>query len=131
MIVVVKHQDKATNKDLYVENYGYHFNKKLCEFALSEMHHPDKPDNLTWEQVMSILDKYKIKLDTSYPYDIYYVANMAYHDYYKHSIKDDEHLALFIQDYLEDEDGYEGVPFCRWLTDMQHKSVKINWGEMI
>lgn len=95
------------------------------------MNHSDKSGNLTWEFVMSILEKYKIDLDTSHPYDIYYVANMGYHDFYKSSIKDDEHLALFIQDYLEDEDGYEGIALCRWLVDMKHKSIEIDWNNMI
>jgi hypothetical protein len=60
------------------------------------MHHSDKSNNLSWEQVMSMLERYKIQLDTSHPYDIYYVANMGYHDFYKSSIKDEEHLAQFI-----------------------------------
>ncbi len=130
MIIVIQ-DSKCLGKDSYIKEHGYHFNKKLCEFALSQMNHSDKSGNLTWEFVMSILEKYKIDLDTSHPYDIYYVANMGYHDFYKSSIKDDEHLALFIQDYLEDEDGYEGIALCRWLVDMKHKSIEIDWNNMI
>lgn len=122
MIIIVK----CPNEDSYLENYGPHFNKNLSEFAVSLMCHSNK-ESLTLEEIMTILDKYKIKLDSKYLYDIYYTANMGYHDFYKSSIKDEEHLALFIKDYLEDEDGYEGIAFYRWLTDMKHKSVKINW----
>lgn len=132
MIVVVKNNCKnSKGLDNYIEKYGNHFNSKLCQFALSLMNHSDKPDALTLDQVMTMLEKYKVHLDIKYPYDIYYVANMGFHDFYKSSIKDDEHLALFIKDYLEDEDGYEGVPFCRWLADIKHKDTDVNWEEML
>lgn len=127
MIIVVNCQNAG--KDSYIKKYGYHFNSKLCKFALSLMHHSSKSENLSWEYVMSMLDKYKIDIEPSY--DAYYVANMGYHDFYKSSIKDDEHLALFIQDYLKDEDGYEGISFCRWLADVEHKSLEIDWNSMI
>ncbi len=131
MIVIVKQPNKSSPKDLYLETYGPHFNKKLCEFAISLICHSGKSSNLTWEQVMSLLDRYKIQLDMKHPYDIYYIANMAYNDYYEHSLKDDHQLTLFIQDYLEDEDGYEGISFYRWLTDMKYKSITIDWENMI
>lgn len=131
MVIVIKHCDVHSYKDCYIKKYGYHFNNKLCKYAISLMHHSDKSNNLSWEQVMSMLERYKIQLDTSHPYDIYYVANMGYHDFYKSSIKDEEHLAQFIQDYLDDEDGYEGVSFCRWLADIKHKSIEIDWSAMI
>ena len=28
---------------------------------------------------------------------------------------------------LEDVDGYEGIAFYRWLADLKHKEVSIDW----
>lgn len=127
MILLVKHCEEDP-KCLYLKEYGPHFNKELSEFAISLMDHPGK-SNLSYEQVINMLSKYKI--DIEYPYDAYYVANMGYHDFYKSSIKDEEHLAQFVQDYLEDEDGYDGIAFYRWLLDMHNRSKEIDWNDMI
>lgn len=129
MIIVTKRYN--SDKEKYIDKYGLHFNEKLYKFALSLMCHANKTTNLTEDQILAMLERFKISLRLNHPYDVYYVANMSYHDFYKSSLKDEEHLALFMKDYLEDEDGYKGLPFCRWLTDMEYKSIEINWKDML
>lgn len=66
------------------------------------------------DEVEELLKKYGIKLEKDAGYDCVYVANMAKADYYKSSIADESHLALFVKDYIDDPDGYEGLPFTRF-----------------
>ena len=56
---------------------------------------------------------------------------MAKSDFYKSAITDEMHLALFIKDYMDDEDGYEGLPFTRFFADCIGKGCPILWEDMM
>ena len=60
-----------------------------------------------------------------------YVANMAKADYYKSSIIDESHLALFLKDYIDDPDGYDGLPFTRFYADCIGSGTPIMWDDML
>lgn len=79
----------------------------------------------TKEQVDDILTSYGVNVDKS-TYDYVFAANMCKADYYGSSIADDLHLALFVKDYCEDSDGYEGLPFTRFYADCIGKGIGIN-----
>lgn len=115
----------------YLRYYGPHFSKKLCEYAISKMNKGNKPyTKLTKEQLDQILSRYNVNIDKS-TYDYLYLGNMVKADFYGSSIEDDRHLVLFIKDYLEDADGYDGIVFNRWYGDMCKKGIIINWEEML
>lgn len=78
-----------------------------------------------------LLKKYGIKLEKDSGYDCVYVANMAKADYYKSSIMDEAHLALFIKDYIDDPDGYEGLPFTRFYADCIGSGCPIMWDDVL
>ena len=59
------------------------------------------------------------------------MANMAKADFMGSSIEDEEHLAKFIGDVLDDVDGYDGMPFNRWYADMSRMGIVIDWEEMV
>lgn len=120
MIIICKHQD-------YLSKYGKHFNEELCKYAISLMDHDKKA--LSKEQVDKILNN-KIP-EKNKLWDYVFVTNMAYNDFYGSSLKDEEHLALYVKDYIDDKDGYDGLPFCRWYTDMEGKNICINLDDMI
>ena len=108
----------------YISQYGWHFSKKMCEWAVSKMKTKDestgkqkKLDALKKDEVEELLKKYGIKLEKDAGYDCVYAANMGKADYYKSSIADESHLALFIKDYIDDTDGYDGLPFTRFYAD--------------
>ena len=52
-------------------------------------------------------------------------------DYYKRSIADEAHLALFVKDYIDDVDAYDGMPFTRFYADCIGSGNCINWEAMI
>lgn len=64
-------------------------------------------------------------------YDSLYVANMCKADFYGSCITTDINLAKFVKDYLDDEDGYDGIAFNRFLADCARKGIVINWENMI
>ena len=83
------------------------------------------------DEVEELLKKYGIKLEKDAGYDCVYVANMAKADYYKSSIADESHLALFVKDYIDDPDGYEGLPFTRFYADCIGSGTPIMWSDML
>lgn len=112
-----------TGMEEYLAYNGWHFNKKMCEWAVSKMYKRNasgKKEYLTpytKEAVETMLKNFNTQLDNNHGYDAVYVANMARADFYGSSISDDAHLVKFIKDYLDDPDGYEGIVFTRFYAD--------------
>lgn len=121
--------------DAYLSHNGYHFNKQMCDWAVSMMidHRSKKPmtDPYTKERVETLLRNQGIELENDRGYDAVYVANMLKADYLGGSIPDEAHLALGIREVIDDPDGYEGLPFTRFLADCNGAGVPVMWLDMI
>lgn len=116
----------------YLSNYGWHFTRKMCEFAVSQMRKGGKKVNmLDRARVDTILKNAGVTIENNQLYDYVYVANMAYADFYGSSILNDSQLAKYIKDVIEDEDGYDGLVFNRWYADTCKLGIAIDWEEMI
>lgn len=116
----------------YLSNYGWHFTRKMCEFAVSQMRKGGKRVNmLDRARVDTILKNAGVTIENNQLYDYVYVANMAYADFYGSSILNDSQLAKYIKDVIEDEDGYDGLVFNRWYADTCKLGIAIDWEEMI
>ena len=122
----------------YLAYYGHHFNKKLCDFAVSKMKKEDKSTGMLkaitpmkMEELKSLLEKHKVELESEDWYDALYLANMVKADLWGSSIEDDGHLAKYVEDVICDVDGYDGIVFCRYLADCSAKGIVIHWDMMI
>ena len=120
----------------YLATYGWHFSKKMCEWAISRMKvekngKPEKLEAMKRDEVEELLKKLAVKLENDKGYDAVYVANMAKNDFYKSSIPDEAHLAMFVKDYIDDPDGYEGLPFTRFYADCIGSGTPIMWEQML
>lgn len=117
----------------YLEDYGYHFNKKLFDFAVSKM--TDRSGNRLqpWdkEKVDAFLTNHGIRLKNNLGHDAAYVFNMARADYWGSAISDDTHLALFVKDYLDDPDGSETRAFDEFYIKTVALGTPIFWEEML
>jgi hypothetical protein len=117
----------------YINNYGCHFNKKLCEEASNRMYSeggkPIKP--YTKEQVESLLDSYNITLERGKLYDHVYVANMCKADFLGKSVPTEQHLAKYIKDVIDDADAEEGFIFNRFYADTIFMNNPIEWEDCI
>ena len=122
----------------YLSTYGWHFSKKMCEWAVSRMY-KDKEDNkpeqaipnYTRERVDLLLKRFNLKLEKNKGYDDVYVANMCKFDFLGSSIDNEMKLAQFIKDYIDDADAYEGMPFTRFYADCIGSGTPIIWEDMI
>lgn len=108
----------------YLANFGPHFNKKLCEYAVSLMMKADqdgRPKPLTpmkREEVDELLKANGVTLRNNVLYDHVFVANMVKSDQLGSSVPDAKHLALAVKDYIDDIDKAEGYLFGRWMSDI-------------
>ena len=121
----------------YLSQYGWHFSKKMCEWAVSRMYKRNSLDKKipiqSWnkDSVDKLLNKYGVTIENKIGYDYVFAANMCIEDYYGSSIIDEQHVALFIKDYVDDPDGYEELPFTRFYADCIGSGVPINWEDML
>ena len=123
------YDDRPDSMIRYLKYYGQHFNKKLCDFAVSKMKHGKQP--ISKEKVDELLKNHNIKLENNELYDYVYVCNMGNNDFMGSSILDERHLALYIKDVIDDEDGYDGIVFNRWYADTVTLGIPIEWEEML
>ena len=71
------------------------------------------------------------KIANKIMYDYVYVATMCKADYLGSSIKDENHLALYIKDTIDDVDASNETTFRRWLATMIGNGIPIDWDEII
>ena len=122
----------------YLSIYGWHFSKKMCEWAVSRMYKDEKEikteqsnSDYTRDKVDLLLKRYNLKLENNKGYDDVYIANMCKFDFLGSSIDNEMKLAQFIKDYIDDADAYEGMPFTRFYADCIGSGTPIMWEDMI
>ena len=120
----------------YINNYGPHFNKKLCKEASSRMYKEvnGKKEYIkpyTKEQLDEMLEAYGIKLKRNKLYDAVYVANMCQADFLGKSVPTEEHLCKYVKDVIDDADAEEGYVFNRFYADCMFMNNPIDWDDVI
>lgn len=121
---------------VYINNYGCHFNKKLCEEAISRMYtkngaKKEEVKAYSKQRLDELMDMYGIKAKRNKMYDAVYVAAMCTADYLYKSVPDEEHLAMFVRDMIDDPDAEEGFIFNRWYADQMFMNHPIEWEDML
>lgn len=120
----------------YLAAYGWHFSKKMCEWASSKMYkmNGDKKSYITpytREQLDNLLAQYGMTLEGAKGYDAVYIANMCKADFFNSSIRGEIELIQYVKDVIEDPDAYEGMPFTRFYADCIGSGTPIQWDDMI
>lgn len=130
------YDDIPEGMKLYINNYGCHFNKKLCKEAVSRMYKDTdgkkeyiKP--YSKEQVDSMLEAYGIRLERNKLHDAVYVANMCKADFLGKSVPTEQHLAKYVKDVIDDADAEEGYVFNRFYADCMFMDNPIEWEDMV
>ena len=85
----------------------------------------------TKQEVDNILTNHNIYVSNKIMYDYVYVATMCKADYLGSSIKDENHLALYIKDTIDDVDASNETTFRRWLATMIGNGMPIDWDELL
>lgn len=117
----------------YLSFNGWHFNKKMCEFATSHMVSKTSTKFTPYrkEDIDALLKANNIDVSNTADYDYVYVANMCKADFLGSSILTEKQLCKFVKDYIEDVDSYEGMPFTRYYADCIGSGTIIPWEEVL
>lgn len=122
----------------YLGMYGWHFSKKLCMWAASKMKRRNATSGkleplqpFDKDRTDEFLKKYGVDTSGFIGYDAVYVLNMARADYYGSSITDEQHLAIFVKDYLTDPDGYDETAMTRFYADCIGGGEVIPWEDVL
>jgi len=120
----------------YINNYGCHFNKALCEEAVSRMYtivngRKQRISPYDKQQVKDLLSRYNINIERDKLYDSVYVANMCKADFLGKSVPNEEYLAKYVKDVLDDPDADEGYVFNRFYADCMFMNNPIDWDEVL
>jgi len=119
--------------EAYLSNYGWHFSKAMCDWAVSRM--KDRVGNRVpvrpKEQIEQIMAANGVNLQNDKGYDKVFVWHMGLSDYMGSSIGNEAGLARYVKDVLDDPDGYEGIAFTRFLADCNAKGIPVIWEDMI
>lgn len=118
--------------EAYLRNYGYHFSKKMYEWAVSMMKDRNKQPVKTMErdEFKTLLANNGINVEFQ-GYDGPYVYAMAKADFFGSSLPNEMSVLKFVADYLGDPDGYESVVFNRFYADTIAKGIAIIWEDVI
>jgi hypothetical protein len=121
---------------VYLNNYGCHFNKKLYHEAVSRMYKKTggRKEYLTpmsKDEVDSVLENYGIDLERGKLYDAAYVMMMCKADFYGKSVPNEECLAKYVKDVIDDADAVDGYVFNRFYADTMFMNEPIEWEDVI
>lgn len=116
----------------YLRNYGWHFSKRMCQWAVSNMtdRNGNKIKAYDKPKVETMLAVSNIQLKNDKGYDKVFVANMAQADFLGNSLMNEMQVARYVKDYIDDPDGYDGLPFTRFYADCIGSGTPIEWEDM-
>ena len=133
-----QYDDMPAGMLAYIRQFGWHFNRKMCNWAVSMMKRrnqsgakEERINPMGFDAACDFFKKYGVVIDNDIAYDKVYVLNMVRADYMKSSIEDEMHMALFVKDYLDDPDGYDGLALTRFVADCIGKGIPIMWEDML
>lgn len=115
----------------YLRHNGWHFNRRMCEFAVSLMRKDGKRiDPWRKEDVDELLKSASEQIDCT-DHDYVYVANMAKADFLGGCLADNSAVAKYVSDVLSDEDQADGFIFNRFYADCARNGVGIPWEDVL
>lgn len=128
------YEDIPAGMRRYLTQYGWHFSKKLAEYATAaqRMKNADgSSHHWTQEQVEEKLTQNGLVIEKAKGYDCMYVANMAYSDFYPKPLSTEAQILQYVKNYIDDPDGYDGIALTRYYADSIGKGTPFMWEEMI
>ena len=128
------HESFPSGMEEYLETYGWHFSRKLCEWAVAHMRRrgtgkgeAESIKMLSKEDLDTLFRRYGVDPTDFMCYDAVYVYHMAKADFYESSIVDEQHLVMYVKDYLGDPDGYDEIAMTRFYADCIGRGEMPDW----
>ena len=116
----------------YLAKNGWSFSKAMYMWAVSRMKNNEgsKVKPMEKEQVDEMLKRHNVTLEKDNGYDSCYVLAMLKSDYGS-IITDEATLAKMVKSYIDDKDGYDGLPFTRFFADLIGSGTNAPWEELV
>lgn len=116
----------------YLAKNGWSFSKKMYEWAVSKMTDKEKTKYkpIGKEHIEEMMKRHNLTLEKDNGYDSCYVYCMLKSDY-GHIITDEGTMAKMVKAYVDDPDGYDGLPFTRFFADLIGSGCNAPWEELI
>lgn len=121
----------------YIDTYGFHFSKKSCSYAVKMMRKVDVNTGKLKavevkgkDEIDKILEQYGMIPENDKGYDAVYLYHMAKADYPK-TLPNDQMIASFVKETLDDPDVSEETTFRVWLAKMVGNGQPIMWEDII
>lgn len=115
----------------YTNKHGYHFTERLANIASEMMTNANGKSHMwTPEQIEKTMKLYGLTNKGNCTLgDLTYLANMAYADLYPSVLKDEVSCLRYAIAMANDPDGYDGMPFNRWVSDLKktNRMNRIQW----
>ena len=83
------------------------------------------------ETIEQMMKNHNITIENNIGYDIVFVYHMAKSDFFGTSLMDEKSLLQYVKDYVDDPDGYDGLPMTRFYADCIGSGTPIMWEDMI
>ena len=125
---------RPRSQEIYLSANGWHFSDTACKYAISLMRKRniasgkmEKLPIMEAEEVDEILKRHGVVLENNVGLDYVYVANMCRYDFFKSSIPDEKHLALYVKDVVDDVDAPDGTIMSQWYAKMVRSGIPVPW----
>lgn len=69
------------------------------------------------DTITQMFKNHNINIDNNIGYDVVFVYHMAKSDFLGSSLTDEKNLLQYVKDYIDDPDGYDGLPMTRFYAD--------------
>lgn len=116
----------------YVKKNGYHFNEKLADYVGKMLYKNSSLQYVPESQITDLMNNVKISFsDKITKGDIMYAFNYVYVNLYPELLKDMKSCLLHVHKEVNSSYGYDGMIFCRWISDIIGRKIKINWENFI
>lgn len=117
----------TTDKEIYLAENGWHFNKKACDYAVQNLrgmdNKPIKP--ISKEEIDEMLKRQNVKLEKNVGWDYVYAVNMGKSDM---DSSDEKSLAQYAKRTIDDADAADGELMGCWYTKMIFRRIPVDWG---
>ena len=121
----------------YIKHFGWNFNKKAFQYAVSKMYKEDangkktKIELKSKEAVEEILKKHGVELKHDELYNGTYTFHMVLSDYMGISVDDERHAALMVKAIIDDPDNKGGGVFVHWYWDRIHNGEGVDFEDFL
>lgn len=129
----IAHSTKHEGYNEYIDKHGAHFSDALAEHISRLMVNANgSTHSWTVAQIKKTMAEMNLALPKDATYgDITYAANMYFADLYPEALKDEASCIKAAYKIANDPDGYNGMLFHRWATDVEMKGDDIDLKEFI